>query len=165
MKKSVRYVRKRSFKNFSETEFCRAVKQLSWWDVMQCENPDQAEQLFTTKLTTILGRMAPLKTFQVHTKYAAWLSEETKQLKNERDAAQAVAAQSRDLDDWRLYKNLRNTVTARNKAEKKAWEQNKLDSSEHNPSIIWKNVKGWLNWGNSGPPTQLFHNGNLVNSP
>ena len=88
-----------------------------------------------------------------------------KKLLKERDLAQAAAAQTQDPDDWRLFKNLRNTATARKKAEKKVWEEKKLDISEHNPSIIWKNIKGWLQWGNSGPPSQLFHNGNLINSP
>jgi hypothetical protein len=41
----------------------------------------------------------------------------------------------------------------------------KLNSTKHNPSTLWKNVKTWLNWNNSGPPSQLFHNGRLVNSP
>ena len=49
--------------------------------------------------------------------------------------------------------------------KKKAWEQIKLDNSEQNPSTLWKNVKGWLKWGLSGPPTQLFYNGRLVSSP
>ena len=66
-----------------------------------------------------------------------------KKLLKERDLAQAAAAQTQDPDDWRLFKNLRNTATARKKAEKKVWEEKKLDSSEHNPSIIWKNIKGW----------------------
>ena len=37
--------------------------------------------------------------------------------------------------------------------------------TKHNPSTLWKNVKTWLNWNNSGPPSQLFHNGMLVSSP
>ena len=28
-----------------------------------------------------------------------------------------------------------------------------------------ENVKSWINWNNSGPPSQLFHNGTFVNSP
>ena len=165
MKKSVRYVRKRSFKHFNEAEFCSAVQDLSWWDVYSCDNAQQAAEVFTAKLTNILDKMAPVKTIQVHVRYAAWLSEDTKKLLKERDTAQATAAQTKDPEDWRMYKNLRNTVNAKKQSEKKAWEQKKLDSSEHDPSVIWKNVKGWLNWGASGPPTQLFHDGNIVNSP
>ena len=88
-----------------------------------------------------------------------------KRADKKRDSAQATAAQTKDPDDWRLYKNLRNTVNRKKKLEKKTWEQKKLDSSENNSSTIWKNVKGWLKWGKSGPPLQLFHNGNFVNSP
>ena len=165
LQKSVRYIRKRSFKNFNESEFCAAVKNISWWDVYSCEDAQNATEVFTSKINNILDKMAPVKTFQVHVKYAAWLSDDTKKLIEDRDHAQAVAAQSRHPDDWRLYKNLRNTVNARKKSEKKAWEQMKLDNSEQNPSTLWKNVKGWLKWGLSGPPTQLFYNGRLVSSP
>ena len=40
-----------------------------------------------------------------------------------------------------------------------------MDNTQHDPSSLWKNVKSWINWSNSGPPTQLFHDGKLVNSP
>jgi hypothetical protein len=109
--------------------------------------------------------MAPVRTTQIRNKYAAWLSEDTKKLLKVRNEAHDSAMNSKDPDDWRLYKNLRNTATTRMKAEKKAWEKQKLDHSEHNPSILWRNVKGWLSWGKSGPPTQLFHEGRVVNSP
>ena len=48
--------------------------------------------------------------------------------------------------------------------EKKAWEKNKLSSTTKDPSSLWKNVKKWLNWSNSGPPTRLFYNGRMVSS-
>ena len=109
--------------------------------------------------------MAPLKTIQVKTKYVPWISENTKKLIKDRNSAQANAAQTQDLDDWRLYKSLRNTATSKMRQEKKAWEKMKLDSTKHNPSTLWKSVKTWLNWNNSGPPSQLFHQGRLINSP
>ena len=165
VQKSVRYLKKRSFKNFKESDFCESVKNLSWWDVYSCNCAQQAAEVFISKINNILDKMAPVKTFQVRVKYAAWLTEDTKELIKKRDLAQATAAQTKDPDDWRLYKNLRNTVNRKKKLEKKTWEQKKLDSSENNPSTIWKNVKGWLKWGKSGPPLQLFHNGNFVNSP
>ena len=78
--------------------------------------------------------MAPIRTIQVRVKYAAWLSTSTKRLLQERDAAQKVAIQTRDQDSWRLYKNLRNTATARMRVEKKAWERSKLDDTKINPT-------------------------------
>ena len=163
--RNARYVRKRSFKNFCAEDFCKEVKQLAWLDLFMCEDVHQATDLLTAKLTTILDVMAPVKTFQVQTKYAPWLSEETKVLIKKRKEAQITAAQSKSQDDWREFKNLRNTTTARIRKEKKIWEKNKLDHMKEDPSSIWKTVKGWLNWNNSGPPTQLFHQGRIVNSP
>ena len=49
--------------------------------------------------------------------------------------------------------------------DKRAWERLKLNSTKNDPSTLWKNVKTWLNWNNSGPPLRLFHNARLVNSP
>ena len=165
MKRAVRYVRKRSFKNFKDEDFQAAVKNLSWWELYMCEDADQAAQLLTNKLTDILDTMAPVRTIQVRSKYVPWLSDSTKEVLKERNNAQATAAQSQNLDDWRLYKSLRNSATARMRQEKKAWEKMKLDSSKHDPSTLWKSVKTWLNWNNSGPPSQLFHLGRLINSP
>ena len=30
---------------------------------------------------------------------------------------------------------------------------------------MWKKVKGWLGWNNSGPPKQLFYEGRMVSRP
>ena len=165
LSRNARYVRKRSFKNFCVEDFCMAVKQLSWFDLFLCDDVHQATDLLTTKLNTILDAMAPVKTFQVRAKYAPWLSDETKQLIKKRKEAQVLASQSQSQDDWRGYKNLRNTTTARIRKEKKTWEKMKLDHTKEDPSSVWKTVKSWLSWNKSGPPTQLFHEGRIVNSP
>ena len=156
MNRSVKYVRKRTFKNFKPEEFIEAVKNTSWLDLYLCEDASKAAEILTTKLTFILDLMAPIKTIQVRSKYAAWLSGETKTMLRERNSAQAKAAETRDPDDWRRYKNLRNSVTARVRGEKKAWEKQKLDYAQHNASTLWQNVKSWLCWGNSGPPANFF---------
>ena len=165
LKKNVRYIRKRSFKNFNPAEFCMAVQELSWWDLYMTDDATQAACLLTNKLTNILDRLAPVKTFQVRNKYAPWLSESTKTLIKERNDAQKVAAESKHPEDWNKFKNLRNTVKSKSRKEKQLWEEGKLNSAENTPSILWQNIKGWLNWKNSGPPSQLFYLGEVINSP
>ena len=61
--------------------------------------------IFTRKLTDILDTMAPVKKFQVRSKYAAWLSEATKKKIKERDQAQQAAALSGSEEDCRGYKS------------------------------------------------------------
>ena len=84
VQKSVRYLKKRSFKNFKESDFCASVKNLSWWDVYSCNCAQQAAEVFISKINNILDKMAPVRNFQVRVKYAAWLTEDTKELKKNR---------------------------------------------------------------------------------
>ena len=55
--------------------------------------------------------MAPIRTFKVRTKHVPWMSQKTKDIIKERDQAQKKAASSKDADDWRKYKQLRNQIT------------------------------------------------------
>ena len=99
IKKSSRYVRKRCYRVFDEGKFKEEVSQISWYELYLCEDLDQAVQIFTTSLTKILDRLAPVRTIQIRTKYAPWLSSSTKALIRERDQAQVLAAESGDQDD------------------------------------------------------------------
>ena len=51
------------------------------------------------------------------------------------------------------------------KYEERTWQKSKLDECGDNPTKIWKNVKGILNWKSSGSPNQLFYEGRLINKP
>ena len=124
-------MRKGCFKNFNEDEFRSRVRKLSWFDVYSCDDSNQAAQLLTQKLTSILDQLAPIRTIQTRTRFAPWLSTETKAAMKERDNAQKLATESDQPDDWRLYKNLRNTVTARMRSEKGSWERQRLDHDQN----------------------------------
>ena len=112
-----------------------------------------------------LDEIAPIKTVQTRTNYAPWLEKDKKKLQQLRNDAQSQAAQSKDPEDWRLYTNLRNQSTAKGRADKKAWEEKKLDHNKNSTTDMWTTVKGWLGWGATGPPTQLFSEGRWITSP
>ena len=78
-----------------------------------------AVTLLTDKITSVLDKFAPIRTIQVRSKYAPWLTQEVKSVMAERDRAQKAAAMSRDQEKWRLYRNLRNFVTSCMKKAKK----------------------------------------------
>ena len=111
-----------------------------------CENPSQDAEILTGKISEILDQVAPIKTIQVRKKYVPWLSPATKELIKERDEAQVKATHTKCQDDWRAFKSLRNTITSRIRAEKRAWEQSKVDAAQQDSGTIWNNVKTWLSW-------------------
>ena len=167
IKENIRYCKKRSYKHFDEQKFLEEVSNISWWDVYSSNDVDEAVEIFTKKLTDILDKMAPVKKFQIRTKYAAWVSDETKTKIAGRDMAQQKASDSGLNEDWVEYKKLRNEVTSQLKKEKKSWQQGKLESCEETKDMgkLWKNILGWLNWSTSGSPSKLLSNGNLETSP
>ena len=165
IKKNVRYVRKRSYKNFDSTAFLAEVENLQWWDLYQTEDVNLAVELFSDKLTGILDRLAPVKTIQTRNKYVPWLSQETKNLMQQRDQAQGRAASSNSQEDWKQFKKLRNQVTSRLRVEESNWQSSKLRTCTGKPSEQWQLILGWLDWKSSGSPTQLFHNGKMLNKP
>ena len=167
IKENIRYVKKRSYKNFNEGDFKEAVKGIRWFDVYSCEDVDLAVDSFTGKLTKILDEMAPVKKFQVKNKYASWISDKTKEKIKLRDAAQVTAATTQLEEDWDKFRRLRNDLAVVNKKEKLEWQKAKFDTCEENGDHgkLWKNILGWLNWSSASSPTKLSHNGSLETSP
>ena len=163
--KQQRYVTKRCYKDFKPEEFKAAVQNILWLELYQCEDVDQAVDILTKNITSILDTMAPVRKIQVRSRFAPWLSTETKRLMRARDYAQQRAAESKKTEDIKEFKNLRNCVTNRLRQEKKNWKQTKLQDCSQDTGKIWKSILGWLNWKTSGAPTQIFYNGVLENKP
>ena len=165
IRNSTRYVKKRSYKHFDEEKFLNAVKSISWWGLYQETDVSRAAELFTCKIRSILDVMAPVKIFQTNTKYCPWLTDETKVKIEKRNKAQQDFSENKTEDNLNKYRSLRNKVTKSLKKDKYKWQKSKLNQCGSDPSKLWKNVLGWLNWSSSASPTKLYKDGQLVTSP
>ena len=167
IRQNIKYCKKRSYKNFDKEKFLEEVGKISWWEVYSSTDVDIAVDIFTNKLTEILDRMAPIRKFQIRTKYAAWVGEDTKEKMQARNIAQQSAAISGLEEDWERYRLLRNQVTAQLRKDKIDWQQKKLETCEQDGDSgkLWKNILGWLSWSSSNSPSKLLSQGNLETSP
>ena len=156
---------KRCFKHFDKQGFKNEMKASRWLNLYMSEDVNEAAEMLTKRVTELLDKYAPVRTIQVRSRYAPWLSDETKSIMKERNLAQQFAQRTQNPDDKREYAHLRNRVTKMIRADKRNWESLHLDHLTQTPANLWKNVKGLLDWKNCGPPTQLFSNGHFVNSP
>ena len=148
-----KYVTKRSYKRFDSKAFLSEVAKIRWWNVYNFDHADMAVEEFTKLICTILDRedMAPIKTFQQRNNYAAWLTDQTKEIMQNRDQAVAKARRTKDPKDWITAIALRNTCTRILRNEKFNSLKKKLVQCEDEKDIssIWKNIKGYLGWGGS----------------
>ena len=158
-------MRKRCFENFKEDIFINELKATMWWDIYRSEDVNEAAALLTYKLTNILNKLAPIKTFQVRKNYCAWMSHESKNLIKERNEAQRTASRTQRPEDWSYYKKLRNRVNNRLNYEKTNSAKIKLAQCIGNSKDTWKCVKNILSWSSGGPPNQLVHEGVLLLKP
>ena len=167
LKQNIRYCKKRSYKKFSEQEFLVELGKVSWWDVYCCQDVDISVDIFTSKITNILDKMAPVKKFQLRSKYAAWLNDSSKDKIKQRDSTQQAASVSGSEEDWKSYRKLRNEVTAALVEDKESWQRKKLEECEdqNDAGKLWKNILGWLNWSSTSSPTKLAHQGRVETSP
>ena len=140
----MRYVTKRSFKDFDELAFQQEIRNTSWWNIYESTDVDNAVQLFTTKINSIIDKMAPIKTFQTRNKFCPWLSKETQCLIKERNRAQAELSEKKTDINHKKYKKLRNEVTKKLRNDKQQWKKQKLKNCDNNPGKLWKNILGWL---------------------
>ena len=163
--KQSRYIHKRCYKSFDLDAFMYDLENIKWWEVYKCDYVEQAVEHFTNTFVALLDKHIPLRVIQIRKNYVPWLSDQTKQLMEERDLAHRLVASSSRQDDWLTYKKLRNKVTARLKSEENSWQKSKLSHLSGNPAEQWSNVLGWLGWKNSCSPTQLFYEGKLYNRP
>ena len=163
--RKARYIRKRCYKNFNQTDFKWEISQISWFDIYMSNNVDHAVHLLTSKISEVLDKYAPEKSIQIRSRYCPWLSEGTKLAMRNRNIAQQLASMSNDEDSKRLFRNLRNKVTNMIRSDRRAWEKNKLDYLSNDNVNIWKNIKDILQWTNEGPPNQIFYDGHLERSP
>ena len=51
------------------------------------------------------------------------------------------------------------------KVDKQQWQRQNLKGCSTDPSSLWKNILGWLNWCSSGSPSKLYQAGQIVTSP
>ena len=50
IKTSPLYTKKRSYKDFNEEQFVKEVRELRWWDLYECQDPNRAAEILTEKI-------------------------------------------------------------------------------------------------------------------
>ena len=135
---------KRCFKHFDKQGFKNEMKASRWLNLYMSEDVNEAAEMLTKRVTELLDKYAPVRTIQVRSRYAPWLSDETKSIMKERNLAQHFAQRTQNPDDKREYAHLRNRVTKMIIADKRNWESLHLDHLTQTPANLWKNIKGLL---------------------
>ena len=64
IKSHVKYVKKRSYRNFDKNSFLTDFHKISWWSLYFTEDVKEAVDVFTSTFSDLLDKHAPIKSFQ-----------------------------------------------------------------------------------------------------
>ena len=167
-----RTIRRRSYKHFNEEDFITDMGAVDWTDVYRSEDVDTATQVFTRKFVEVLNEHAPWVLYQKRKCFSPWLTEDTKNLMNERDMWKRKAKELAILNTgtaceeqkraWEKFKQLRNSVNNKKRYEELNYKREKMSENIGDPAKMWKTSKLFMNWRSPGSPTQLEVNNSLV---
>ena len=130
MKMAGKNIRRRSWKDFNEKRCVDKFKNMDWSDILSEGNVDVANSLFEEIFLSIIESEAPMRTIQVRSHYARWLSVQTKDLIKQRDLAWMTARQSGLDSDWQEYRHVRNCATNHQRKDKASYLRQKYDRIE-----------------------------------
>ena len=78
-------IRKRSYKNFVETEYIRDIQMIDFTDVYECRDVDDAALKLTEKILEVLNFHAPWVIYQERKHFSPWIKQDTLDIMKERD--------------------------------------------------------------------------------
>ena len=104
-------------------------------------NMKSAWNEFTSELTAIIKRHAPLKEKIVRGKPSPWLTTSLRNKMHERDYLLKVARRTGSEKDWSSYKRARNNVTYSIRESKAQYFRNVFQEKIDRPKDFWKQIK------------------------
>ena len=167
-----RTIRKRSYKEFIPEDFVTDLAVVNWSDIYSCNDVDQAVDIFTRKFRQVLNHHAPWIIFQQRKNFCPWITDETKELMQQREMWYQRARDLALISDgiacideqtaWKNYKFYRNKVNNKKKYDETDFKRKKLEENIDSPEKTWKSAKSFMNWKSSGTPSQIEVGNKLI---
>ena len=99
---------KRERKGMDPIQYKNEIAKIDWTDLYAATDIDIINSIFEEKVLGVLDMMAPVKAFQMRSKFRSWISEDVRNEMLERDRLREVARVSKNDADWSAYRVARN---------------------------------------------------------
>ena len=166
---SPRTIKKRVYKNFNTENFKTDIlnaKESGKFDGMHVTNDiEVAGDIFTNIFNEILNLHAPIKTIQNRNNYVPYITDEIKELIDERNDLKKKAIITGQVTDYDDYKVKRNLVSTKLKDAKTNYYKSKFSDKNMSSCDLWRNVNTVLGNVRSQFPPQILINGKLLSKP
>ncbi len=138
------YLNTRSYKNYDPVCFSAELLELPFFEVYFTDDVNVKLDLFNQLFLNTLNKHAPIKHIKIRGKSHPFIDDEIKQLIKLRDRKLNIFKQSRHMEDWKDYKQLRNSVKSSLRTAESNYVRNQIEKCKGNPRTMWKVIRGSL---------------------
>ena len=129
--------------------------------VFHSQDPDYIANTIQLELNTIYNILAPSKVVQYKSDHIPYYNAKIRQKLKSCDLMLSKAILSKEKDDWRNFRNFRNSLDKEIKVLKTEYIKSKMTDNKNN----WKFLKKFNKCSKSKPPDRLIHNGIPITNP
>ena len=123
----------RKFKNFNSSNFRSDIAHQNWQIIGNYDNPNDMWEAWKKLFLLCVDKHAPLRNKRVRLCKSPWITSQLKKRLHARDILKLKATRSGDVDDWRNFKKLRNTVNNEIKHAKEFHYKHALNEHQGDP--------------------------------
>ena len=152
----------RSYKQFDEPMFLNDLSNVPWHVVKNCDNVNDALDLWQSLLCKVVDKHIPKKVKRVRGTPSPWLNSNILNHMSTRDFLHRKAIRSSLKSDWDTYKSYRNKVTLMIRKSKEYYFKNTVQQGIGNSGKMWKALNDILPSKSSSTPSSIVVNGNVL---
>ena len=131
----------RLYKNYNENLFLQKLSLSDWDAFYQCNDPNEAWNIFENKILGIIDVMCPVKKFHVRHLKDPWISQEILEAIKDKDMLLSLAKRTNKIDDWFIARRRRNEVKNIVKNAKSNFIKDNLNEFENDSKKFWKTIR------------------------
>ena len=141
MKYNTRYVTSRNYSWYDPVNLQRDLKNTDFSTIINCNDINETTEPFTSILTTVFDKHAPIFKKRQKGKPTPWLDINVRRDMDQQDKVLWKARKSKSDNNWILYKRLRNFCNNRLKTACKNYYHNMLNENRLNPRNFRRTIK------------------------
>ncbi|CAL1680966.1 unnamed protein product [Lasius platythorax] len=141
IEKKSKLIVRRDYKCMDVEEFKRMIS--AQLNVMDGDSIELVANSAINVIVNSLDKVAPRKAIVLKEKWKGkqWFSGNVYCLAKQRDTAYRVARISKNVNDWELFRQLRNKVVDECRKAKREYLEEKLDKNRKDPKQMWRSLK------------------------
>ena len=148
----------RNYSSYNVNNMNNDFEAVDWEPVYQYNDVNMALNNFHGVVKTIFDRHAPFIVRRIKGKSCPWMHHDLRKIMTDWDRLLTKARKTKNIQDWNMYKRLRNKCNNQLKSAKSSFQRNLLEQNTTNPKKFWKVIKDVFPFKNNSTPNKSCNN-------